>query len=169
MKAINEHFEVGQQYYALVSKEVLVVSEVLQPGMCPSGSGGYHTLRSPMVRFRNEKTGLVHTCSLELAKHLLLAKRQTAKRKRSWLIMNKARRFVIELRLESLRSMPSTIRAIVRKTIRRLYRLCTRGWRHGRAGLCEYDPDKDLLQTVVYGDCASDEPTAIVEHYNTDF
>ena len=45
MKAINEHFEVGQQYYALVSKEVLVVSEVLQPGMYPSGSGGYHTLR----------------------------------------------------------------------------------------------------------------------------
>ena len=43
MKAINEHFEVGQQYYALVSKEVLVVSEVLQPGMYPSGSGGYHT------------------------------------------------------------------------------------------------------------------------------
>lgn len=42
MKAINEHFEVGQQYYALVSKEVLVVSEVLQPGMYPSGSGGYH-------------------------------------------------------------------------------------------------------------------------------
>ena len=82
MKAINEHFEVGQQYYALVSKEVLVVSEVLQPGMYPSGSGGYHTLRSPMVRFRNEKTGLVHTCSLELAKHLLLAKRQTAKEKR---------------------------------------------------------------------------------------
>ena len=40
MKAINEHFEVGQQYYALVSKEVLVVSEVLQPGMYPSGSGG---------------------------------------------------------------------------------------------------------------------------------
>lgn len=39
MKAINEHFEVGQQYYALVSKEVLVVSEVLQPGMYPSGSG----------------------------------------------------------------------------------------------------------------------------------
>lgn len=61
MKAINEHFEVGQQYYALVSKEVLVVSEVLQPGMYPSGSGGYHTLRSPMVRFRSEKTGLVHT------------------------------------------------------------------------------------------------------------
>lgn len=58
MKAINEHFEVGQQYYALVSKEVLVVSEVLQPGMYPSGSGGYHTLRSPMVRFRSEKTGL---------------------------------------------------------------------------------------------------------------
>ena len=27
MKAINEHFEVGQQYYALVSKEVLVVSD----------------------------------------------------------------------------------------------------------------------------------------------
>lgn len=81
MKAINEHFEVGQQYYALVSKEVLVVSEVLQPGMYPSGSGGYHTLRSPMVQFRNEKTGLVHTCSLELAKHLLLAKRQTAKEK----------------------------------------------------------------------------------------
>ena len=80
-KAINEHFEVGQQYYALVSKEVLVVSEVLQPGMYPSGSGGYHTLRSPMVRFRSEKTGLVHTCSLELAKHLLLAKRQTAKEK----------------------------------------------------------------------------------------
>ena len=35
MKAINEHFEVGQQYYALVSKEVLVVSEVLQPGNVP--------------------------------------------------------------------------------------------------------------------------------------
>lgn len=29
MKAINEHFEVGQQYYALVSKGVLVVSEIL--------------------------------------------------------------------------------------------------------------------------------------------
>lgn len=81
MKAINEHFEVGQQYYALVSKEVLVVSEVLQPGMYPSGSGGYHMLRSPMVRFRSEKTGLVHTCSLELARHLLLAKRQTVKEK----------------------------------------------------------------------------------------
>ena len=77
----SHQFEVGQQYYALVSKEVLVVSEVLQPGMYPSGSGGYHTLRSPMVRFRSEKTGLVHTCSLELAKHLLLAKRQTAKEK----------------------------------------------------------------------------------------
>ena len=71
MKAINEHFEVGQQYYALVSKEVLVVSEVLQPGMYPSGSGGYYTLRSSMVRFKSEKTGLVHTCSLALAKHLL--------------------------------------------------------------------------------------------------
>ena len=81
MKAINEHFEVGQEYYALVSKEVLVVSEVLQPGMYPSGSGGYYTLRSPMIRFRSEKTGLVHTCSLELAKHLLLAKRQTGKEK----------------------------------------------------------------------------------------
>ena len=80
MKAINEHFEVGQQYYALVSKEVLV-SEVLQPGMYPSGSGGYYTLWSPMVRFRSEKTDLVHTCSLALAKHLLLAKRQTAKEK----------------------------------------------------------------------------------------
>ena len=43
------------------------------------------------------------------------------------------------------------------------------GWRHGRLACVEYDPDKDLLQTVVYGDCASDEPTAIVEHYNTDF
>ena len=64
MKAINEHFEVGQQYYALVSKEVLVVSEVLQPGMYPSGSGGYHMLRSPMVRFRSEKTGLVIPAAL---------------------------------------------------------------------------------------------------------
>lgn len=81
MKAINEHFEVGQQYYALVSKEVLVVSEVLQPGMYPSGSGGYHTLRSPMVRFRSEKIGLVHTCSLELAKHLLLASDRQQKKK----------------------------------------------------------------------------------------
>lgn len=77
MKAINEHFEVGQQYYALVSKEVLVVSEVLQPGRYQYGSGGFYTLRSPMIRFRSEKTGLVHTCSLELAKHLLLAKRHT--------------------------------------------------------------------------------------------
>lgn len=33
----------------------------------------------------------------------------------------------------------------------------------------EYDPDKETLQTVVYGNCASDEPTEIVEHYNTDF
>lgn len=33
----------------------------------------------------------------------------------------------------------------------------------------EYDPNKDALQTVVYGNCASDEPTEIVEHYNTDF
>ena len=62
MKAINEHFEVGQQYYALVSKEVVVVSEVLQPGI------------------RHDASSL-------------------------------------RLRLESLRSMPSTIRAIVRKTI----------------------------------------------------
>ena len=33
----------------------------------------------------------------------------------------------------------------------------------------EYDPNKEALQTVVYGNCASDEPTEIVEHYNTDF
>ena len=33
----------------------------------------------------------------------------------------------------------------------------------------EYDPNKKALQTVVYGNCASDEPTEIVEHYNTDF
>lgn len=33
----------------------------------------------------------------------------------------------------------------------------------------EYDPSKELLQTVVYGDCASDEPTEVVAHYNTDF
>lgn len=75
MKAINEHFEVGQQYYALVSKEVLVVTEILQPGMYPLKTGGFYELRSPKVRFRSEKTGMVHTCSLELAKHLLLAKR----------------------------------------------------------------------------------------------
>ncbi|MFR5846240.1 MAG: hypothetical protein ACLUEU_11040 [Oscillospiraceae bacterium] len=81
MKAINEHFEVGQQYYALVSKEVLVVSEVLQPGMYPSGSGGYHTLRSPMVRFRSEKTGLVHTCSLELASICCLPSDRQQKKK----------------------------------------------------------------------------------------
>lgn len=31
----------------------------------------------------------------------------------------------------------------------------------------EYDPNKEALQTVVYGNCASDEPTEIVEHYNT--
>ena len=29
----------------------------------------------------------------------------------------------------------------------------------------EYDPNKEALQTVVYGNCASDEPTEIVEHY----
>ena len=75
MKAINEHFEVGQEYYALVSKEVLVVTEILQLGMYPLKSGGFYELRSPKVRFRSEKTGMVHTCSLELAKHLLLAKR----------------------------------------------------------------------------------------------
>lgn len=33
----------------------------------------------------------------------------------------------------------------------------------------EYDPCKDLLQSVVYGDCVSDEPTEVVEHYNTNF
>ena len=33
----------------------------------------------------------------------------------------------------------------------------------------EYDPNKEALQTVVYGNCASDEPTEIVEPYNTDF
>ena len=48
MKAINEHFEVGQQYYALVSKEVLVVSEVLQPGMYPD------TIRSGRRWFGSE-------------------------------------------------------------------------------------------------------------------
>lgn len=77
MKAINEQFEVGQQYYALVSKEVLVVSEILQPGRYQMASGGFYTIRSPMVRFKSEKTGLVYSCSLELAKHLLLAKRHT--------------------------------------------------------------------------------------------
>ena len=137
MKAINEHFEVGQQYYALVSKEVLVVSEVLQPGMYPSGSGGYHTLRSPMVRFRSEKTGLVHTCSLELAKHLLLAKRDKS---------------------DCAADYPGVFIDFVREDGATVVLACV-----------EYDPDKDLLQTVVYGDCASDEPTAIVEHYNTDF
>jgi len=49
MKAINEHFEVGQQYYALVSKEVLVVSEVLQPGMYPED-----TIRSGRRWFGSE-------------------------------------------------------------------------------------------------------------------
>lgn len=44
MKAINEHFEVGQQYYALVSKEVLVVTEILQPGMYPLKTGGFYEL-----------------------------------------------------------------------------------------------------------------------------
>lgn len=33
----------------------------------------------------------------------------------------------------------------------------------------EFDPQKDLLQTVVYGDCAQDEPTEVVEYCNTDF
>ena len=33
----------------------------------------------------------------------------------------------------------------------------------------EYDPCTKMIQTVVYGDCASDEPTEVVEHYNTDF
>ena len=33
----------------------------------------------------------------------------------------------------------------------------------------EYDPSKKLIQTVVYGNCAADEPTEVVEHYNTDF
>ena len=78
MKAINELFEAGEQYCTLVSKEVLVVSEILQSVRYQSGSGGFYTLRSPMVRFRSEKTGMVLTCSLELTKHLLLAKRQTA-------------------------------------------------------------------------------------------
>mgnify|MGYP000757105121 FL=1 len=77
MKAINDHFEVGQQYYALVSKEVFVVSDILQPGMYPLKSGGTYQLRSPMVRLRSEKTGLVHFCSFELARHLLLAKRHS--------------------------------------------------------------------------------------------
>ena len=51
MKAINEHFEVGQQYYALVSKEVLVVSEVLQPGMYPAPED---TIRSGRRWFGSE-------------------------------------------------------------------------------------------------------------------
>ena len=61
--------------------------------------------------------------------------------------MNKARRFVIETPLGKLEVYA----------------------KHVVLACVEYDPDKDLLQTVVYGDCASDEPTAIVEHYNTDF
>lgn len=81
MKAINEHFEVGQEYYALISKEVLVVTEILQTGMCPLKPGEFYELRSPKVRFRSEKTGLVHSCSLELAKHLLLARRHEASEK----------------------------------------------------------------------------------------
>lgn len=56
-------------------------------------------------------------------------RRMLIKRKRSWLIMNKARRFVIETPLGKLEVYA----------------------KHDKS------------------DCASDEPTAIVEHYNTDF
>lgn len=33
----------------------------------------------------------------------------------------------------------------------------------------EYNPWTKQIQTVVYGDCAADEPTEVVGHYNTDF
>ena len=68
--------------------------------------------------------------------------------------MNKARRFVIETPLGKLEVYA----------------------KHDKSDCAEDYPGVfidfvrvDLLQTVVYGDCASDEPTAIVEHYNTDF
>lgn len=84
--------------------------------------------------------------------------------------MNKARRFVIETPLGKLEvyakhdksdcaeDYPGVFIDFVRENGATVVLACV-----------EYDPDKDLLQTVVYGDCASDEPTAIVEHYNTDF
>lgn len=84
--------------------------------------------------------------------------------------MNKARRFVIETPLGKLEvyakhdksdcaeDYPASLSTLYARMAPRSCWACV-----------EYDPDKDLLQTVVYGDCASDEPTAIVEHYNTDF
>ena len=84
--------------------------------------------------------------------------------------MNKARHFVIETPLGKLEvyakhdksdcaeDYPGVFIDFVREDGATVVLACV-----------EDDPDKDLLQTVVYGDCASDEPTAIVEHYNTDF
>ena len=50
--------------------------------------------------------------------------------------MNKARRFVIETPLGKLEVYAKHDKSdCVGRLSRRLYRLCTRGWRHGRAGL----------------------------------
>lgn len=51
--------------------------------------------------------------------------------------MNKARRFVIETPLGKLEVYAKHDKSDCAEDLsRRLYRLCTRGWRHGRAGLC---------------------------------
>lgn len=72
--------------------------------------------------------------------------------------MNKARRFVIETPLGKLEvyakhdksdcaeDYPGVFIDFVREDGATVVLACV-----------EYDPDKDLLQTVVYGDCASDE------------
>lgn len=51
--------------------------------------------------------------------------------------MNKARRFVIETPLGKLEVYAKHDKSDCAEDYPgRLYRLCTRGWRHGRAGLC---------------------------------
>lgn len=35
--------------------------------------------------------------------------------------------------------------------------------------IVEFNSSTKKIVTVVYADCATDEPTEIVEHYNTDF
>ena len=61
--------------------------------------------------------------------------------------MNKARRFVIETPLGKLEVYA----------------------KHDKSDCAEDYPGVFIDFVRVYGDCASDEPTAIVEHYNTDF
>lgn len=74
MESRNMSFEVGQRYLGLVDHEIYVVSEIQLPGVYRAQSGGTYCVNSPLIFFRDEKTGKTHKCRLGLAQHLLFQK-----------------------------------------------------------------------------------------------